>query len=427
MKALVIGKPVYEYILPLVEFPENGDKFFIEESLKTMNNFSSVVSILLATYGIDTSFTGVVGEDATAAKIKEIFTNNNVDINCMETSYKEHSCISHRIYNQKTNTFTTIEENSIKQGLLKYKYEFTPDVVIMDNSDYNANMASINNFKDANLIYVAEKHTKESAVYCNKCKYVICNLKFASELTGVLNNLNKPKTMVSLYQKYLDLYNSNLIIKLDNNDMLYCINDEVRLIKNVNNNIKNKDYLFYSLLIYFLINTNDIENSIKYTNKALLNSNSELDMLKNIPDYKEIENYITEINNIKNVTQTEVNIDKNSVVNTTQTENIQSQTVVSNSTSTEPVQNQSTKQNSTPIEPMQNQNTAQISNTDTGVVNNNTLTNPTQKNETVIQNNKVPEQPATNATQPEKITPVEVTKIDSLEIPDVKKGDNNSV
>ena len=296
MKALVIGKPVYDFILPLVEFPQDGDKFLINSSINTISNFSSVITITLAKYGIDTSFTGVVGEDNVAEKIKEIFTNNKVDITYLETSFQEHTCINHKIYNQKTNIFTDIFENSLKQGLLKYKYEFIPDVVIMDDSDYNANMAAINNYGSANLIYVGEKYSNESTVYAKKCNYLISNLKFASEITGVLNNLNKPKTIVALFQKYLDLYESNLIIVLDNFDVLYCLNDEIRLIKNVNTNLNNKRYLYYSLLIYFILNTKSIENSIKYTNKIMLTTNNDINILKNIPDYNEVVGYINATN-----------------------------------------------------------------------------------------------------------------------------------
>ena len=198
MKALVIGKPIFDNILPLVDFPSDGDRFFINSSINTLSDFSSIVSITMARIGVDTSFTGVIGEDFYGQRIKEIFLNNKVDINYIETSFQEKTCVSYKIYNQKTNTFTTILENSIKQGLLKYKYDFVPDVVIMDNSDYNANMAAINNYTNSKLFYFTERLTKESTTYCNKCNYVIGTLKFASELTGVLNNLNKPKTIVSI-------------------------------------------------------------------------------------------------------------------------------------------------------------------------------------------------------------------------------------
>ena len=315
MKALVIGKPVYDYILPLVEFPSDGDNFYIDNSIKTISNFSSLVAITLSKYGIETSYTGVVGEDNYALKIKEILTNNKVNINYIETSYKELTSINHRIYNQKTNTFTNILENSIKEGLLKYKYDFIPDVVIIDNSDYNANMAAINNYPNAKLIYFGEKATKESSTYCNKCNYVISTLKFASELTGIVNNLNKPKTIVSIFQKYLDLYNSNLIIKLDNFDLLYCVNDEVRIIKNVNNNLKNKDYLYYSILIYFIINTNNIESSIKYTNKVMLDTNNDIDMIKNIPEYNNILVYLNEINKDIKSNKTIEKVNEQNIVN----------------------------------------------------------------------------------------------------------------
>ena len=73
MKTLVISKPVYDYILPLVEFPADGDKFNIEKAINSMSNYGSVVALVLGKYGVDVNFSGVVGEDDVAKKIKDIF------------------------------------------------------------------------------------------------------------------------------------------------------------------------------------------------------------------------------------------------------------------------------------------------------------------------------------------------------------------
>ena len=278
MKVLVISKPMYDNIMPLVEFPNDGDNFYINSSIKTITNSGSLAAITLAKYGLNVSFTGMVGEDYIGNKIKEIFNSYRVDTKYIETSYEESTCVSNKIYNIKTNTFTNINELSLKTGLTKYKYEFIPNVIIMDDKDYQANIAAINNYNDALTIFISDKFTKESSLYLNKCKYILCNLKFASDATGVTSDLSKPKNVIELFQKYTDLYKSNLIIKLDNFDLLYCVDDEVRLIKNVNKNIKNKDNVYYSVLCFFLSINVDIENAIKYTNKAMLNSNSELDI-----------------------------------------------------------------------------------------------------------------------------------------------------
>ena len=112
--------------------------------------------------------------------------------------------------------------------------------------------------------------------------------------------MNSYLYLVKLF--FIDLYSANLIIKLDNFDLLYCVNDEVRLIKNINKNITNKDNVYYSVLTYFLINTNDIESSIKYTNKVMLSSSSELDMVKNIPSFNEIKSIMDNISVGSNVT-----------------------------------------------------------------------------------------------------------------------------
>lgn len=300
MKTLVISRPIYDNILPLVEFPQDGDKFFIENSVKSFGNVGCLVAITLASYGMDVSFTGMIGEDETGRKIKEILESYRIDTQYIETSYTEKTLNNYKIYNSKTNKFTTITEKSIKNNLTKYKYEFIPDAIVMDDGDYNANLAAINNYPNSKLIYIGEKFTKDSLIYCNKCKYIIAPLSFASDATGVNNDLNKPKNILNLFQKFIDLYTANLIIKLDNFDLLYCVNDEVRLIKNINKNITNKDNVYYSVLTYFLINTNDVESSIKYTNKVMLSSSSELDMVKNIPDYNEIKSILDNINIVSN-------------------------------------------------------------------------------------------------------------------------------
>ena len=292
MKALIISKLNYDYILKLVNFPNDGDKYIVDSSINTTNSFGSILSILFAKYGINTYINSVIGNDSYGNKVKEILESNKVDVSYLETSFNEKTNINHKIYNEKTNNYTTIEEKNIKQGITKYKYEFIPEVIIIDSSDYNANMAAINNYPEAKIIYFADKYTKESETYCAKAKYVIANINFASNLTGVVNNLNKSKGIVDLFQKYIDIYKSNLIIKMDNNDLLYCINDEVRIIKNINNNLKNKDYLYYSLLIYFIINNDNIENSIKFTNKVMLNTTNEIDMISNIPNIDIVNEYI---------------------------------------------------------------------------------------------------------------------------------------
>ena len=43
----------------------------------------------------------------------------------------------------------------------------------MDDKEYQANIAAINNYNDALTIFISDKYTKESSLYLNKCKYII--------------------------------------------------------------------------------------------------------------------------------------------------------------------------------------------------------------------------------------------------------------
>lgn len=330
---------MYDYILPLVEFPQDGDKFNIEKAINTISNYGSMVALTLGKYGMDVDFTGVVGEDGIAKKIEELFTKYQVKLKYLEKCYNEKSLVSYKIYNSKSNKFTSINEVGSKISLTKYKYEFIPDVIIMDDKDYNANMAAINNYPNSLLIYVADKYSKQMDVYLNKCNYVIADIKFVSEVTGVNNDLDKEKNLVLLFQKFIDLYNTNIIIKLNNFDFLYCVNDEVRLIKNINKNISNKESVYYGVLCYFLANKYSVEESIKLTNKVMLESLNEIDLVLDIPDYEVIKKVIKDYEELKksNVAyQSKQQIMQESVSKTEETkintsmENTQNNVVVNN-------------------------------------------------------------------------------------------------
>lgn len=271
---------------------------------------------------MDVDFTGAVGEDEQAKRIRELFESYQVKIQYIETVYTEKTAVSYKIYNSKSNKFTSINELANKLFLSKYKYEFIPDVVIMDEKDHDANLAAINNYPNSFLVYIGEKFNNNSKVYCNKCKYVISNMEFASQATGVTEGLNKNKNIVNLFQKFIDLYNTNLIIKLDNFDLLYCLNDEVRLIKNVNKTIANKDYVYYSLLVYFMINNYNIENAIKLTNKVMLTSKSEINMVDNIPDYKDVQNAIKEFESMNIANELDNGINKEQPIEQLGTEQV---------------------------------------------------------------------------------------------------------
>ena len=68
MKALVITKAVYDYIMPLVEYPKDGDTFYINETINSVTNVGSMSAITLGKYGVDVNVTSIVGEDEVADK-----------------------------------------------------------------------------------------------------------------------------------------------------------------------------------------------------------------------------------------------------------------------------------------------------------------------------------------------------------------------
>src|SRR5574344_1361192 len=300
MKVLVIGKPTYNVIIPIFNYLAEGTKNITSEKTELPGGTSVYAATLLARWGLDVSYAGVIGGDASGTAIKTFLDTNKVNTKFLEINY-EHKTDNNYIILNKTNGSSTqiAEDNGLT--VTKFKYDFTPDVILMDGTDSNGAMAALNNYPRAISILFANKINETYYNLSKRATYVVSTIEFAKALTKMDIDFGKGKTLVSLFQKIKDLNRAEYIVMLKEKGVLYTSNRQVKMLPAVNVKVvddTNSGSTSYAAYAYGIINKYDQDITAKIANTAAalsltkigINALPELSKVLEIAGIKEVSN-----------------------------------------------------------------------------------------------------------------------------------------
>lgn len=290
MKVFVIGKPVYNITIPLQNFIAEGSKTKINEKLELPGGNMIYTAVMLAKWGLDVSFCGVTGGDEYGSKIKAELESNNINTKYLEINYEHKTPINYVFINSQTGIGTEVlHDDGI--SVSRYKYDTTPDVIIMDGSDMGSSLAILNNFPNAISILLANRVSEDVYSLSKRCKYVVANMSFAKALTKTDFDFNKQKVLVNMFQKIKDLNKSEYILMLRDKGVLYVNNRQVKMIPAIN--VKkvddtNSGSSFFAAYSYGIINKYNMDITAKIANIAGGLAISKLGSILSIPDKKDV-------------------------------------------------------------------------------------------------------------------------------------------
>jgi sulfofructose kinase len=293
MKVLVIGKPSFNVILPLESFVLENTKTSLALKEELIGGSSVYAACLLAKWGVDVSYTGVVGGDQYGTLIKNSLESYKVNTKFLEINYEKKTSMNYILINKTNGSSTQIYvDNGVM--LTKYKYDFVPDVILMDGTDVNGSLAALNNFPMAITILLANKVNETIYDISKRCKYVIANSNFAKALTKMDIEINRSKSLVNLFQKIKDLNKAEYVVTLRDNGMLYVSNRQVKMLPAVKVNVvddTNAGSVFFGAFAYGVINNYDADIRAKIANTAAALSLTKIG-ITSIPDLNEVLNLI---------------------------------------------------------------------------------------------------------------------------------------
>ncbi len=271
MNVLVIGKPTYTTVLRTNGYPEEGSKTKVIEKHSLGGGASLYAASLLGKWNSMVAYSGVVGSDHFGNEVKMHLDKFNVGTKFLEINYEHPTNTSYIIINGLNGSSTEISNINDEINLSKYKYDFTPDIILMDGSDMAGSLAALNNYPNTPSILFANRISENVYDLSKKCTHVIANTTFAEALTKLKLDDNQ-NNLVNFMQKIKDLHKANYIIMMREKGVLYVSDNQVKMMPalNVREIIDDTHagYVFFGAFAFGMINNFGIDNAVKLANAA---------------------------------------------------------------------------------------------------------------------------------------------------------------
>lgn len=293
IKAICLGHATYKITIRTDNMPVVGKNIRYEHKDKCGSGTSATVAYLLAKWGIETTFAGVIGNDNYGQEIRKELDSVNIDTRNLETTYENDTDLEITLINNTNNEVTQFTLADNMTYLKKLNFDFSPDLLILDGHDIPAAKAVLAQFPKAISVLYAKNLNANILELCKKVNFVICSKEFAEGLSGVVIDYENPNTLVDVYDKIKRKYEkTQVIVNLGENGALYCINSQIKVspaLKTENKDNSKRDDFFIATFIYQIANGSDIEKSIKFANIMSSLAVTTIGSRTNIPTLEEVQ------------------------------------------------------------------------------------------------------------------------------------------
>lgn len=298
MKALSIGRLVYDINILLDTFPVEGSKNTTKEMISCSGGSANTIAYSLAKWNLDSFISGVIGYDEIGTTMKKNMEENKIRTNFLETNYDIKTLTSYIFINKENNSRTVVETDISDFSIKKYEYDTDIDCIITDGHEYNASVYAFNKYNNALTILNAYEPSKGILDLFKYAKYVVCSSEVAENLTGLQMDFNTPITISNIYKKIVDKYpHIHLLITVEGKGTVYAINNEIKVLRTINTETLDKTGIrdiFVAMIGYGLTNGYDLETTIRLATIAESLSKNKIGSSLKIPILSDIVKYYEE-------------------------------------------------------------------------------------------------------------------------------------
>lgn len=218
MNILCIGHAAYDITLPVLDYPIENKKIRLKiPHIECGGGPAATAAYLLASWGIPTSFAGVIGEDYYGEKIREEFQKIGVSTKYLEANKKFKTTSSYIIANQKNGTRTIITSRDPKMEFEKItKITDNFDYILVDGDEFLLSYKTLKE-KDKNTITMidAGKYNENIVTLSKMVDYVVCSNDFARDYTKLPLDYQDMNTIYKVYDKLENDFKGQVIITLE--------------------------------------------------------------------------------------------------------------------------------------------------------------------------------------------------------------------
>lgn len=289
MKALCIGHASYDFTMPMNSYPIENSKYRVTDAVGCGGGPASNAAYLLAKWGIDTYFAGVVGKDDNGRKIKDEFVKIGVNTKYLEMVPNNDTTISFIIVNNKTGTRTVFTKKD-KDIKLSKTIDLKADLILVDGQELEASKKAIKNNPKAISMIDAGRMNSDVVELAKMVDYVACSRVFAEDYTKMRINLHDSASLKEIF-KIMTKDFKNVVITLEDKGALYQKDNKIKLMPSIK--VKQVDStgagdIFHGAFAYSLLNNFDIEKTIMLSNITGAISVTRLGGRYSMPTLKEV-------------------------------------------------------------------------------------------------------------------------------------------
>ena len=298
MKILCIGHAAYDITLPVNNYPVENKKIRLKDmKIECGGGPAATAAYLLALWKVDSSFSGIVGEDFYGDKIKEEFNKVGVDLEYLETSENCFTTSSYIIANKGTGTRTilTSKDPNLKYDKIK-KIEGDFNYILVDGDELELSSKTLNDYKGKAISMIdAGKSDEKTIKLAHMVDYLVCSNDFARDYTGLNLDYNDLESIKKVYDKLESEFKNNIIITLEKHGSFTKVDGEYILVPSLD--VKAIDStgagdIYHGSLLYFISQGYELTLAMKLANITSALSVTKIGGRYSIPSLEEVLSYV---------------------------------------------------------------------------------------------------------------------------------------
>ena len=298
MKIMCLGQSAYDITIPMDHFPVENKKVRIEGKVECGGGSASNCAYLLAKWGLNTYFGGVIGNDYYGSKIKKEYDDIGVNTKYLQIKDEINTTSSYIIANTNigSRTILTNKDKNIKMEQINIDDKF--DYILFDGYEKEIALDLIKNNPDAVTVLDAGSLKEATVELAYLVDYVVCSHDFAEDFSKMKIDYNDFDSIVSVYQELKKELKNNVIITLESFGCFTCINGLYKIIPSIK--VKAVDStgagdIFHGAFVYSLANGFDIEKALLFSNITGALSVKKIGSRLSIPKLEEVESVYNDI------------------------------------------------------------------------------------------------------------------------------------
>lgn len=268
MKAICIGQAAYDITLPVDHFPIENKKMRSQDKIECSGGSACNCAYLLAKWGVDTYFAGVVGDDYYGNKIKSELDEIGVNTKYLELN-KAYQTTSSYIIANTTIGSRTIITNRPKELILESKNVTESfDIILLDGYEREFSNKIIEANPSAIKIIDAGSLKEATVELAKKVDYIVCSKDFAEDYTRRNVDYNDLTSLVVIYNILKKDFKNNIVITLEDKGC-FVYDNGYKLVPTLKTKAKDTTGagdIFHGAFTYAIANNFDMIKTLKYSN-----------------------------------------------------------------------------------------------------------------------------------------------------------------